>query len=197
LLYGQRILPVDGALSQRPWASFQAEIGHRRRDLMIASHGTGARIGRNGDYAQRRHIIPTGVQVLNPFSPRIPPKPFHPLPPVNAMALLVQGPCPTRSTVYGHQDDIPETCLKDFGAKAQPREEASLSGHLHPDPPAEPPWKNGTAPPACDRAPHPQPAQRPPQRPRHPATRAAARHRQRGCHQVDHRPHPTWADRPA
>jgi len=77
LLYGQRILPVDGAIARR-WGQLSAEIGHDGADLMIAA--TALEHGLQVVTRNVRHFIPTGVQVLNPFSPESPPT-VPPLPP--------------------------------------------------------------------------------------------------------------------
>jgi len=71
VLYGQRILPVDGATRQTLGPAFKRRSPDGA-DLMIAANGTGARIA-GGTYATFSAIfIRTGVQVLNPFEARIP-----------------------------------------------------------------------------------------------------------------------------
>ncbi|WP_094556827.1 type II toxin-antitoxin system VapC family toxin [Synechococcus sp. 1G10] len=65
LLYGQRILPVDGSIARR-WGQLSARIGHHGADLMIAATA----LEHNLQVVTRnvRHFIPTGVEVLNPFT---------------------------------------------------------------------------------------------------------------------------------
>lgn len=65
-LYGQRILPVDGAIARR-WGQLSAEIGHHGADLMIAA--TALEHGLKVVTRNVRHFIPTGVEVMHPFSP--------------------------------------------------------------------------------------------------------------------------------
>nr|WP_221630216.1 MULTISPECIES: type II toxin-antitoxin system VapC family toxin [unclassified Synechococcus] len=65
VLYGQRILPVDGSIARR-WGQLSARIGHHGADLMIAATA----LEHNLQVVTRnvRHFTPTGVEVLNPFT---------------------------------------------------------------------------------------------------------------------------------
>ncbi len=76
-LYGQRILPVDGAIARR-WGQLSAGIGHHGADLMIAA--TALEHALKVVTRNVRPFIPTGVDVVNPFSPESPPAapPPHP-----------------------------------------------------------------------------------------------------------------------
>ena len=65
-LYSDRVLPVDISTA-RLWGRLSAEIGNDSPDLLIAAtamiHGLTV-VTRN-----TRHFEPTGVAILNPFSP--------------------------------------------------------------------------------------------------------------------------------
>ncbi len=64
-LYGQRILPVDGAIARR-WGQLSAEIGHHGAELMIAA--TALEHGLKVVTRNVHHFIPTDVEVVNPIS---------------------------------------------------------------------------------------------------------------------------------
>jgi predicted nucleic acid-binding protein len=68
-MYGNRILPVDVATARR-WGQLSARIGHHGADLMIAA--TALERGLQVVTRNVRDFIPTGVAVVNPFSPESP-----------------------------------------------------------------------------------------------------------------------------
>ncbi len=76
-LYGQRILPVDGAIARR-WGQLSAGIGHHGADLMIAA--TALEHGLQVVTRNVRQFLTTGVEVVNPFTQESPPA-APPLPP--------------------------------------------------------------------------------------------------------------------
>jgi len=69
-MYGNRILPVDGATARR-WGQLSAGSGHPSADLMIAA--TALEHGLKLLTRNVRDFIPTDVEVLNPFTPESPP----------------------------------------------------------------------------------------------------------------------------
>ncbi len=63
-LYGERVLPIDLAISRR-WGRLSATIGHNGADLLIAA--TALEHGLSVVTRNVRHFEPTGVPVIDPF----------------------------------------------------------------------------------------------------------------------------------
>ena len=59
-----RILPINTAIARR-WGQLSTEIGHSGADLMLAA--TALEHGMHVVTRNERHVLPTGVGVVNPF----------------------------------------------------------------------------------------------------------------------------------
>jgi predicted nucleic acid-binding protein len=65
-LYADRLLPVTPIVARR-WGRLSAQLGHESADLLIAA--TALTYGLTVVTRNIGHFKPTGVRVLNPFSP--------------------------------------------------------------------------------------------------------------------------------
>ncbi|WP_368656054.1 PIN domain-containing protein [Synechococcus sp. HK05] len=64
-LYADRILPINTTIA-RHWGQLSAELGRPGADLMLGS--TAVKYGMQVATRKDRHVLPTGVALVNPVS---------------------------------------------------------------------------------------------------------------------------------